>query len=386
MAVSDILRRAFPTLTEPDLVRMTSHAEGHVYPPGVRLCNEGEMEETFYVLEDGTVEVFVQISPEETLLITELGPGDCFGEMGLVANQPRSATVRTTSECRVLEIDKQTLESVLVNNPHLVLSMMRQISRNLWNNDRKTIEAIQAKNEVLARAYADLESQIKMRSQFIATLSHELRTPLTAAQGFLHLINSGVVPAEQQGAALAKVTRNVEQVVAITNTLLILHEIDLISPRLAPMHLTKLVDEIILEVTRHRELPASAVLNQIPDDFGAIQADEASLGLALRCLIDNAVKFSGQSPPVVTAERDDQGISIQVSDRGIGMSPETLTHLFEPFYKAEGTGGASLFDGLGIGLVMARFIIERHGGTITATSRPGQGSTFTIHLPLPEEE
>jgi signal transduction histidine kinase len=340
------------------------------------------MEDTFYVLEDGMVEVFVRISAEENLVITELEAGKCFGEMGLVADQPRSATVRTISECWVLEIDKETLEAVLIRNPRLVLTMMRQISWNLWNNDRKTIAAIQSKNEVLARAYADLEAQEKMRTQFISTLSHELRTPLTSAQGFLHLMNSGAIPSEQQAGALEKVTRNVEQVIAITNSLLILHEIDLISPRLAPVCLPPLVDQIILEVTTHRDIPSDIVTNEIPDDFPLVMADEASLGLALRSLIDNAVKFSTNSTPVTVAtQANDDGISIQVKDQGIGMSEETQAHLFEPFRKAVGSGSDRLFDGLGIGLVIAKFIIGRHDGKISVTSSLGQGSTLTIHLP-----
>ena len=377
-----ILKEAFPSLAEQDLAKMTSHAVRRDYPPNVCLCNEGKMEDTFYVLESGRVEVFVSISPEENLVITELEPGECFGEMGLVADQPRSATVRTLTDCQVLEIDKRTLESVLISNPRLVLSMMRQISRNLWNNDRKTITTIQNKNEVLAKAYQDLEMQQRMRAQFISTISHELRTPLTAAQGYLHLINSGLVPDDQQAEALASVTRNVEQVGAITNSLLILHEMDLIAPRLAPVCLPTLVDQIIQEVTTHRDLSREAVDNQISEDFPHILADEASLGLALRSLIDNAVKFHAEeSPVIVSAESGDTGVSIMVTDQGIGMSAETQMHLFEPFFRGEGSHSDRLFDGLGIGLVIAKFIIDRHNGNISVRSRLDQGSTFTIHLP-----
>ena len=382
MIASAILKEAFPSLAEQDLAKMTSHAVRRNYPQNVCLCNEGKMEDTFYVLENGRVEVFVNISPEENLIITELEPGECFGEMGLVADQPRSATVRTLTECQVLEIDKETLESVLISNPRLVLSMMRQISRNLWNNDRKTITTIQNKNEVLAQAYQDLETQQRMRAQFISTISHELRTPLTAAQGYLHLINSGLVADDQKAEALASVTRNVEQVGAITNSLLILHEMDLIAPRLAPVCLSTLVDQIIQEVTTHRDLSREAVANQISEDFPRILADEASLGLALRSLIDNAVKFHAQeSPVIVSAEAGDTGVSIMVSDQGIGMSAETQTHLFEPFFRGERSHSDRLFDGLGIGLVIAKFIIDRHDGNISVRSRLDQGSTFTIHLP-----
>jgi len=382
MSDADILIQVFPSLTEDDVEMMTAHIQRRSYPSGVSLCCEGELEETFYILKDGTVEVFIQISPEENLTIKELGPGECFGEMGLVADQPRSATVRTTSECRVLEVDKQTLETVLTNNPRLLLALMRQISKNLWNNDRKTTAAMQRKNEVLARAYADLEAQEKMRTEFITTLSHELRTPLTSAQGFLHLINAGAVPEKQTAEVLATVTRNVEQVVAITNSLVILHEMDLISPRIAPVCLPPLAQEVILEVTTHRNIPTTAVVSQIPDDFPPIQADAAGLSVALRSLVDNAIKFSPDGEPVIiTAQVKEGNVVIQVADRGIGMSDETQAHLFEPYFKVEGVRADRLFDGLGIGLAIASFIVERHGGDIKVASRLGQGSTLTIRLP-----
>lgn len=381
MADSTILRLAFPHLTQDDLDLLLTHSKRKTYPAGVSLCKEGEIGQTFFVLESGNVDIFIEVSPQENLSIKQLGPGGSFGEMALVADQPRSATARTTTECTVLEIDKHTLETVLTNNSRLLLSLMRRVSRNLWDNDRRTIQVMQRKNDVLAQAYNTLEAQNKLRTEFITTLSHELRTPLTAAQGFLHFINSGAMPADQQAQALATVTRNVEQVVAITNSLITLHEMDLITPQIAPVNLVPLVNNVIHEVTSHREMLPSAVQNTIPDDFGRVPADASGLSLVLRALVDNAVKFSNGTPSTVSAERQDDQILIQVIDQGMGMSEETLAHIFEPYFKLEEAGTDRLFDGLGIGLAIAKFIIERHEGQITVSSQEGQGSTFTIHLP-----
>lgn len=382
MTGSTVLKQVLPSLTQEDIGTLMEHVQRRSYPAGVCLCREGEVEQTFYVLEQGRVEIFVQISPDEKLTIKELGPGDSFGEMALVADQPRSATVCTLSNCHLLEIGKQALETVLEHSPHLALTLMRRVSRNLWDNDRRTIEAMQRKNKVLARAYADLEAQEKLRTEFITTLSHELRTPLTAAQGYLHLINADAIPEVMMAKTLATVTRRVEQVVAITNSLIVLHEIDLISPRIAPVHLPPLVRSVILEVAPHHHQPSTAVVNQVPDDFPQVWADAAGLGLALRALVDNAVKFSPQGSPVtITARMEDQEVVILVTDRGVGMSAETQARVFEPYFKVQGPSADRLFDGLGIGLAVARFIVERHGGDIRLTSALGQGSTFSIRLP-----
>ncbi len=378
-----VLQLAFPHLTPDDVDLLEAHIERKTYPADTCLCKEGEIGEIFYVLESGTVNIFIEISPEENLNIKQLAPGGSFGEMALVADQPRSATARTATECTVLEIDKHTLETVLTNNPRLLLSLMRRVSRNLWDNDRRTIQVMQRKNDVLAQAYARLEAQTKLRTEFITTLSHELRTPLTAAQGFLHFINSGSMPEQQTAQALATVTRNIEQVVAITNSLIILHEMDLITPQITPVNLVPLVNNVIHKVTSHRELLPSAVVNTLPDNFGTVPADASGLSLVLHALVDNAVKFSQDSPVTVSAERQDETIIINVIDQGLGMSEETLEHVFEPYFKLGGAHTDRLFDGLGIGLAIAKFIVERHNGRITVASQEGEGSTFSVYLPAP---
>jgi two-component system phosphate regulon sensor histidine kinase PhoR len=278
--------------------------------------------------------------------------------------------------------------SAIDQNPALLLSIVRQISDHLRNNDRVIIRELRKKNQALNVAYNNLSSQEKLRTDFIATLSHELRTPLTSAQGFLHLINRGVIQASAQQSALETVTKNVEKMVDLINNLLVLYEMHLISPEYSDISLVALVEEAI----REAKTVAEAKVRQIdvirPSELPTIRGDRNGLLLAVRSLIENAFKFSQATDLVVVNiyPIDEDAIGLDVIDQGIGVPSEAQPHIFDPFYRVEGAGSDRLFSGLGVGLAIAKFIVEQHDGRLTVDSEPGQGSSFTIRLPLSSPE
>jgi signal transduction histidine kinase len=117
--------------------------------------------------------------------------------------------------------------------------------------------------------------------------------------------------------------------------------------------------------------------------------DARALTLALQAVIENAFKFDPRQQPVllrvysVPSENGRVGpqVAIDVIDQGVGIPATEQQRIFEPFYRLESEGSAHLFPGLGIGLTIARFVIERHQGQIKIDSQPGQGTTFTVLLP-----
>jgi signal transduction histidine kinase len=115
-------------------------------------------------------------------------------------------------------------------------------------------------------------------------------------------------------------------------------------------------------------------------DLPPIQADPARLERILVNLISNALKYSPpQSEVVVEVAVRPEGLAVSVADRGIGIAPEDLPHVFDRFFRAR---GARRPEGLGLGLYIARFLVELHGGTLAAESQLGGGSTFRVVLPV----
>ncbi len=384
----DLIHRIFPELSKTELQALASAAQEQVYAPGDLLCRQGEIGRRLYIISEGEAEIFVNTDKNQLVMINKVGPTDYFGEMALINDAPRAATVRAITNCRTLEIDREAIMNTIDQNPALLLSIVRQISDHLRNNDRVIIRELRKKNQALNVAYNNLSSQEKLRTDFIATLSHELRTPLTSAQGFLHLVNRGAMQGDALKAALGTITKNVETMVDLINNLLVLYEMHLISPEYADISLIDLVEEAVREAQMIAEAKVRSIDVVRPSDLPTIRGDQNGLLLAIRSLIENAFKFSQENDLVVINIYliDEVTVGVDVIDLGIGIPLDVQAHIFEPFYRVEGAGSDRLYSGLGVGLAIAKFIVEQHNGRLTVQSEPGQGSTFTIQLPLSSPE
>src|SRR5579859_1896085 len=109
----ELLQRAFPTLDEQELNHLATLAEVQTYPADTVLCHEGVFEETFYLISQGSVVITKRFDEHNDLVLRNAGPGEFFGEMAIIQDAPRSATVTTTSETTVLQIDKQAMEKAI---------------------------------------------------------------------------------------------------------------------------------------------------------------------------------------------------------------------------------------------------------------------------------
>jgi two-component system, OmpR family, phosphate regulon sensor histidine kinase PhoR len=220
-----------------------------------------------------------------------------------------------------------------------------------------------------------------VRQEFVANLSHEMRTPLAgldlAAQTLSEqLAKSGDarlfidrIMAESQ--RLQGILRNLNQLAAL--------DAESIPIDRRPLRAAELVGELV-ERFRLRASTAGLSLRADPiDDELVILGDRAKTDQALQNLMDNAIKFTKSGEVTVAARGDDQRVEITVRDTGIGIPPGDLPRIFERFYKVDRARGGQ--PGSGLGLSIARHLIELQGGTIGAESTPGTGTTVRIRLP-----
>jgi signal transduction histidine kinase len=189
---------------------------------------------------------------------------------------------------------------------------------------------------------------------------------------------------ESLKVALDSITRNVNTMVGLTNDLLILYEM---RPTTLEFTYVNLPDVLIESLNTARETMnglATAVTLDIAPDVANIFADKRSLILALRALIENAFKFSPDRKPIHLQAfyPNENEIAIRVVDQGIGIREADLERIFEAFVRVEKEGGQQLFPGIGVGLTIAKYVVERHNGRITVESIPEQGSAFTVYIPI----
>ena len=376
------VNKAFPGIPESEAEKLIQAGKVKHYAPGICLCEEGNVEDTFYVILEGEVEVTKQINSTDNRLLKKLYPGDFFGEMGLIHDAPRAATVTTTSNVSVMEIDKLGFKEVLQESSTVSLAMVREVSRRLRENDEMAIEDLRLKAGELAEAYQQLAEHDLARREFLTTIAHELRTPLTSASGYLQMIQMGAMQGEDHKRALESVSANVQRIIDLTNDILFLQEMDLIFSNFVPINLSGMIQEIIEDERDHAEEMGAVVKFDEEDSLPLIHGDNKSLDRAFRAIINNAIKFSLKGG--VVAIRVSAGhdlVRVQVSDEGIGIPASDLPHIFDRFWRTEEYEG-NLFDGIGLGLAIAKQVVKQHKGIIEVRSEYQVGTEFKVELPL----
>jgi signal transduction histidine kinase len=252
----------------------------------------------------------------------------------------------------------------------------------------RRIEAPAHQDELgrLAKTFNEMLESIEAASsaqqRFVSDASHELRAPLTAIQGNLELLSRHKsMPEAEREEALAEVTREANRLSRLVADLLALARADAGVPL---KHRLLDLDEVVLDAYHEaRQLSRGQVLSLEPFETMQVIGDEDRLKQLLLILLDNALKYTPTNGSITLGlQREASGSKISVRDSGVGIQPEDLPHVFERFYRADPARGRDP-GGTGLGLPIARWIVEQHGGTITLESRPGQGTIATVYLPLP---
>lgn len=376
----EVVARAFPGITQLEIDELVLRSQVKSYPAKMALCREGKLETKFYILLDGKVEVTKTINNTEERQLKVLEAGDFFGEMALLHNAPRGATVTASEAVTVLEIEKENFDQVIQRSSTVSVAMVREISRRLRENDETAVEDLKIRASELAEAYQKLAEQDLARREFLTNVAHELRTPLMAASGFLQLLQKGMIPQENLPITLETIARNIQQITTLVNDILFLQEMDLILPKFQPVEMTALAREVAEKYQSKAAANLVTLQVQAEPNLPPVSGDAKSLERALTALVDNAVKFSPNGGQVeIRLQEKENFVMIEVKDQGIGMEPELLPRIFDRFYHLE-TSDENPFNGIGLGLAITNQVIKQHNGRISVESEPGQGSIFSIRL------
>src|SRR5574342_204022 len=229
-APSKIIPRAFPGIKAQEIEDLIAFSKVRAYPPGSILCRENAFEDRFYMILEGEAEVTKVINNDQNRLLKTLGPGDFFGEMALIHNAPRAATVTSKSDLTSLELNKAAFDRVLHNSSSIAMAMVSEISNRLRQNDQMAVDDIRMRASELAEAYQKLAEQELARREFLTSVAHEPRAPLMVASGYLQMLEKGIMSGNQLSAGIATVARNVQQINTLVNDILFLQEMELVLP------------------------------------------------------------------------------------------------------------------------------------------------------------
>jgi signal transduction histidine kinase/CHASE3 domain sensor protein len=237
---------------------------------------------------------------------------------------------------------------------------------------------------VLRETTAERQAE-RLKDELVATVSHELRTPLTSIIGYLEIVlgeEDGAL-APSQHRFLQVVDRNARRLLDVVGDLLFVAQVEAgrLALDLERLDLTPLVGDMA-ESARPAAASGSVDLNVDAEPGLLVLGDRVRLGQLLANLVSNAVKFTPAGGRVdVTARRRGGSVVVEVADTGIGIPEDEQEKMFQRFFRSS-TASQHAIQGTGLGLVIAKAIVEAHEGSISFTSTPGVGTTFTVDLPV----
>ncbi|MFN8591248.1 MAG: PAS domain S-box protein [Thermomicrobiales bacterium] len=237
--------------------------------------------------------------------------------------------------------------------------------------------------EQLRAAKESAEEASRLKSAFLSMATHELRTPLTIISGYVELLAAS--EAELSGEErefLEMVQTSARSLAALVNDLLDLARIEAgrLELELCPVDVAQTVERVRRMVARQAIAKEIALVVSMAPGLPPVAADPDRLFQILLNLMGNAIKFTEVGDVRVTGRTIGNGVELEISDTGIGISAEALPRIFDEFRQAD-AGTTRKYGGSGLGLAIAKRLIEMHHGTISVTSTLGVGSTFTVWLP-----
>ena len=241
--------------------------------------------------------------------------------------------------------------------------------------------------KAMAYIFRDVTQEVaaeKMKSDFHSMIAHDLRSPMSVIQGYVSLMASGKTGPvnETQAEFLDSVIKKIGEMTALLNDFLDMSKIDagFVNLKSSDFLLGELVEEVVDDLgplAASREIDVQV---DLPPVELHVHADSLRLTQILRNLLSNAIKYNREQGWIkISVEPEDSWVRISVAAGGFGMSAEEIEVLFEPYTRGR---SQRKIKGVGLGVVIVKKLVEAHGGQVTVTSTPGEGSSFTFTIPL----
>jgi two-component system phosphate regulon sensor histidine kinase PhoR len=235
---------------------------------------------------------------------------------------------------------------------------------------------------ILFQDLTDVRNLQTTRRELIGNISHEFRTPLAGIKAMVETLRSGAV--DDKEVAVDFLSRIDEEVDRLTQLVAELTELSRIETgkaelKLEPVNMNAIIGEVINQLSPQAERQQLSIKTELAPKLPAVRADAGRIKQVIINLVHNAIKFTLSGGSItISSHYDDRYVSVDVTDSGIGISRRDLPHIFERFYKSD---RARAGGGTGMGLAIAKHVVETHGGNIRAESQEGKGSTLSFSLP-----
>jgi signal transduction histidine kinase len=360
--------KLFSQLPAAELKTLRHFTQEMAFRAGQDIFKEGDAGDGVYVVQSGQVQISAVIGTGDRRVFSRVPPGDVFGEMSLLDNQPRSACATAEVDTIVYFVPRAPMLELLKRSPELSLTLVQEISGRLREFNRQYLrEVLQAERMALV-------------GRFASTIVHDLKNPLAIISFAAELACMDGATAEARRASQERIAKQVERITHLVNDILEFTRGSSSAPTLSLSDYGAFVRALVEDFQRDISPKSVSIeyVNAPPSIRLALNPQR--LTRVFYNLIGNAVDAMPEGGKIrLRFLVSDRGVITEIEDSGKGIPAEIADRLFEAFAtfgKARGTG---------LGLSISKRIIEEHGGAIAARNQPGSGAVFSFTLPRPKE-
>jgi two-component system, NtrC family, sensor histidine kinase HydH len=356
--------KLFSHLPAAELQNVWTAVEERHFGPGEQIFKEGDPGDGIYIVKSGSVQISAMAAGQH-VVFARVPPGEVFGEMAVLDNQPRSAFASAETETTVFFLPREKLLGLLKGAPDLALNLLQELVARFREFNRQYLHNVmQAERMTLV-------------GRFASAIVHDLKNPLMIIDMAAQLGCGAGADPDLRREARGRIGKQVKRIADMVNDILEFARGAPVAARLAPENFAVVVNEFVADV--RPELEAGGVtlqlINQPPEVVLSINRQRITR------LLHNLVSNADDAMPdggVIRLGFDvnERELTTRVEDSGKGIAPEIADRLFEPFAtfgKARGTG---------LGLSICQRIVQEHGGSISAGNQPRGGAVFAFTLPL----
>jgi two-component system, sensor histidine kinase and response regulator len=389
----------FKDIDQKDLKQLdVSFFQTKHYQPGDMVIEEGAIGDEMFLIVEGSVQVSKQLSDREEMKISQRHAGDFLGEMALILKKKRSASVYCLTDVKLIVIKKDAFFSITAFIPHLLNNVAQITAEKLRTSDTRSItevaksmellrlnKQISEQKKILEAQKNELEALNASKDKFFSIIAHDLKSPFNTLLGFSNVLIEEFDCLSQENVRkfAANIHRSADNLLKLLNNLLqwAQSQTGRIEYRPRNSVICSAVKNVMTLLKPNADEKQVTMVSDIEENAIAC-FDENMITTVLRNLINNAIKFSNRGDEIrLESALSDKFIELSVSDNGVGINQADVEKLFkiDAKHSTKGTFGEK---GTGLGLILCKEFVERHGGKIWVESELKKGTHFKFTLPV----
>jgi len=343
----------FSDLDKESLNKIKSLGTTKSFTPSQAIIREGEVENEFYIILEGKVKVM-----QGGKILSFIKEGDFFGEMALLEDAPRSASIFAITPVIVVIFSRDEFKRILSFSPEVSLKILKTLSKRLRDTNIKMLEEIRR------------ETRLSTLGQLAGTVIHDLKGPISAIKGYIELLGRKNLEEEERLEYVSIVRDELDRLLNMTKDFL---EFSKGKESLQLMEVDG--KQLILETVNFLKEKAGnkGIKMEVNGEEVCIKCDPTKIKRVFTNILLNSIE-SMEGGKITIVTRRNKDVTIIFTDDGPGMIPEVREKIFDPFFTMKS-------GGTGLGMTIVKKIINDHNGTIIVESEKGYGTTVTIILP-----